>query len=120
MAKVWTKKLTELAVQIGEEIHTINNDGDPVSKDETLVRQVWLEALGHATMEDDPKNPGQKKEVHHKPQRWAKELLWSRREGGVPAAMPDDSGRMTAAEEVRALSTQRLNKLAKREDDNGE
>jgi len=110
MAKGWTKKLSELAIKIGEETHTVNDDGDMLSKDEVLVRQIWNEALGYE--ERTVNDKGKEKVVKHKPQKWAKELLWNRREGGIlGVGQQSESGGITAAEQVRDLSKARLNKL---------
>lgn len=115
MAKKWTKKLSELAEEIGKETHTMTPGGDMLTKDEMLVRQIWDEALGWTEKTKDDK--GNDKEVKHKPQRWAKELLWSRREGAIPSAAPDDGGQHTAAKEVGELARNRLNTAAGKKDD---
>jgi hypothetical protein len=109
MAKGWTKKLSELAVKIGEETHQMNADGEMLSKDEVLVRQIWDEALGYEERTVDDK--GKEKIVKHKPQKWAKELLWNRREGGIQAALAETGEGITAAEQVRELSKARMNKV---------
>jgi len=114
----WTKNLTELLQKIGQETHTLTNDGEPRTKDEALIRLLWDTALGYEEVTIDDK--GKQKLVKHRPQKWALELIYSRREGGIAGATPDEGGRRTAAEEVRELSKSRLNKLAKQADDNGE
>lgn len=105
------KNLTELVKTVGKEVHTIDNDGAPISKDERLIRLLWDIALGYdeQTVDDD----GNKKVVKHKPQKWAMQEIIARREGGIPAPQSDVGNRMTAAKQVRELAKGRLNDLVK-------
>lgn len=108
-AKPLPKNLIDLVKSVGKEVHTINNDGDPVSKDEKLIRLLWDIALGYEEKVEDDK--GKQKVIKHKPQKWAMQEIISRREGGIPAPVSDVGERMTAAKQVRDLVKQRLNNL---------
>ena len=108
------KNLIELVKVVGKEIHTIDNGGNPISKDERLIRLLWDTALGYdeKTVDDE----GNEKVVKHKPQRWAMQEIISRREGGIPAAASDVGQRMTAAKQVQDLVKDRLNSLVDKSD----
>jgi hypothetical protein len=51
-------------------------------------------------------------EVVHPPVAWAMQYLYERQEGKAPMAVPDDDNRVKAAEKVRELAKDRLNKMA--------
>lgn len=106
-----TKNLTTLLKQIGQEIHDCSMDGEPVTKDEALIRTVWNKALGYKEVVRNDK--GVEKEISHKPEKWALELIYNRREGAVPVAQQEDSDRITAAKQVSDLAKDRLNKKVK-------
>ena len=105
-----TKNLSDLLKKIGSEVHTTTTGGDVYTKDESLIRLLWDTALGYEERSRD--DHGKEKVVKHKAQRWAMELIYNRREGGVIGALPDDSGQLTVVDQVRGLATARLNKLA--------
>lgn len=103
--------LNKLLKEIGAEIHDANVDGDVVTKDEALIRTLWNKALGYTERTRDDK--GVEKEVKHKPERWAIELIYLRREGAVPTVQGEDQNRITAAKEVSQLAKDRLNRKVK-------
>lgn len=106
-----TRSLNTLLKKLGQEFQTVDDDGAPVTKEEALIRQLWNTALGYEeTTRDDV---GVETTIRYKPQRWAIELIYNRREGAIPTSMPEVSGRLTAAETVSELATERLNKKAK-------
>lgn len=109
-------KLDEHLAALGQEAITIDDGGDPISREEMLARRLWDRALGwteKVKRTDDFGNTGTA-EIEHPPERWAMEYLWDRREGRVAQATPktDDTGRLSAAEKVRELAKERLNRLA--------
>jgi hypothetical protein len=105
-----TKSLNKLLEQIGAELHS-NTDGTGVTNDEALIRTLWKKALGYTEVVADKE--GEEREVRHKPERWAVELIYLRREGAVPTVQGEDRHRMTAAEEVSTLAKDRLNRKVK-------
>jgi hypothetical protein len=105
------KNLNSLLKKVGAEIHDVNVDGEVVSKDEALIRTLWNQALGYTERVKNDK--GEEIEKKHAPQRWAIDLIYTRREGAVPVAMADVEGRITAAEQVGELAKDRLNNAAK-------
>ena len=109
------KNLTDLVKLIGKEVHTIDNDGVPISKDERLIRLLWDIALGYeeTTRDDD----GNESIFKHKPQKWAMQEIIARREGSIPAPASDVGNRMSAAKQVRDLVKNRLNGLVVKKDE---
>lgn len=106
-----TKNLNSLLKSIGVEIHEVDVDGEVVTKDEALIRTLWKYALGFTERIKNDK--GEEIEKRHRPERWALELIYNRREGAVPTAIAEDSDRITASEQVAELAKERLNKAAK-------
>ena len=71
---------------------------------------IWRQALGwdEVTVDED----GNRRTVKHPPVAWCQQFLYERVEGKAPLAVQDETVRISAAEKVRDLSKQRLNKLA--------
>ena len=100
-----TKHLRALAA----EIETSDSDGNLITRAEQLALVVWKKALGWT---DPAKKQGDvilTKEVIHKPESWAIQLIYERIEGKAPQAIPDAKGRLTAAEKVSELAKSKLN-----------
>ena len=57
------------------------------------------------------------KEVWHKAERWAIEMVWERIEGRTPQALVDDKKGLTVADKVNELAVDRVNKLTKEQTD---
>ena len=101
---ILSKYLRVLAI----EIHTLDPDGDPVTKAAALASLVWQHALGFE--QPDPDNPNKVKPVP--PAVWAIELLYNRIEGKIPVAAPEESGR-SLSEKVSDLGKAKINASAK-------
>ena len=100
-----TKHLSALAA----EYETTNDKGDPITRAELLALVVWKKALGWT---DPARMQGDivlVKEVIHKPESWAIQLIYERIEGKAPQAITDEKGRLTAAEKVGELARSKLN-----------
>ncbi len=100
-----TKHLSALAA----EIETSDADGNLITRAEMLAMVVWKKALGWT---DPAKTQGDvviTKEVIHKPESWAIQLIYERIEGKAPQAISDEKGRLTAAEKVGELVRAKLN-----------
>ncbi len=108
--RVSRKALSKHLDAIGQEAHTITADGTQVTKEEALARLLWDKALGYTeTIRDDN---GTQKEIVHKPESWALEYIYERKEGKAPPAIADSSGGIRAADKVRQLAKERLNNMA--------
>ena len=100
-----TKHLRALAA----EIETTDNSFNLITRAEMLAMVVWKKALGWI---EPAKKQGEVvlvKEVIHKPESWAIQLIYERLEGKAPQATPDEKGRLTAAEKVTELVRTKLN-----------
>lgn len=111
----FTKELTELLHKIGAETHTMTESGDMLTKNEVLIRLLWDTALGYEEKKKD--DDGKETVTVHKPQKWAIELVYNRKEGGIAGATPDASGGISAAKQVRTLANKRLNAAAEKATD---
>jgi hypothetical protein len=100
---ILSKYLRNLAV----EMHTLDDDGEIVSKAAALATLVWKHALGYK--EIDPKT---NVEITHDPDWRAIELLYNRVEGKIPVAVVEDQAR-SLTEKVSDLGKARINSLTK-------
>lgn len=106
-------QLTRHLRALAAEIETSDDNGNPITRAEMLALVVWKKALGWiepARMQGDVVLV---KEVIHKPESWAIQLIYERIEGKAPQAILDEKGRMTAAEKVGELARSKLNAEAK-------
>lgn len=115
MAKLNKKNLMKLVVEVGGEVSLdhFNDEGDTITKDEALVRLLWKNALGFVETTIDDK--GNEKQVVHKPNKWAVEMIAKAR--GIVAVDESSRPKKTAAKNVREMAKNRLNKLAAKKDD---
>jgi hypothetical protein len=102
-----TKHVNEIGARIHEQL---NDGGDSMTKDEALAELLWKMALGYTEKVRDEE--GNQREVVHQPVAWAMQYLYERKEGKAVASVEAEDGRMKAAEKVRELAKDRLNKLA--------
>ena len=116
MAVKFTKELTELVNKLGDTAHTIDNDGVVITKNEALIELLWNTALGYKeqVMVEKGKDKGKTQEVTHKPQKWAMELIYNRKEGGLAAVADSGDSGMTAAKTVRQLVKDRLKRITRK------
>ncbi len=77
---------------------------------ERLAELIWKQALGY--VEEVRNEEGTLTKVVHKPVAWAQQYLFERMEGKAAIAAPDASVGMRAADKVRALAKDRLNRIA--------
>lgn len=108
--KINSRALTKHLQLLGQQIHTIDDDGNPITREEALARLLWNMALGYEEKTRD--DEGNLKTVYHTPVAWAIQLVYDRREGKVPVAIGEDETRIKAADRVRELAKDRLNALA--------
>lgn len=106
-----SRQLTEHVRQLAAEAHDWSMEDGVITKGEALARLLWRKALGYTETTTDEE--GNEKEVWHKPEAWAIQLLYDRMEGKTPAAAPEEDDRKTkVADQVRQLAVARLNDLA--------
>ena len=96
--------------KLAEEAFSVTDDGTPLTRAEALARLLWNMALGYSEKVRDEN--GTLKDVAHPPVAWASQFLYDRLEGRPQTAIAEDETRVKAAERVRDLSKQRLNKMA--------
>lgn len=104
------KALTDELRKLSSEVHTISDDGSPITRAQILAGLIWRMAIGweETTITED----GNRKTVRHPPVPWAMQYVFERTEGKAAIAVQDDVIKISAAEKVRELSKARLNKLA--------
>jgi hypothetical protein len=104
--KSLTAELRKLAVQAV----SIDDEGNPITREAALAKQVWQRALGWVEIIRD--DVGNRQEVQHKPESWAVQYLFERLEGKAPIAANDDATGIRALDKVRDLNRDRINSLA--------
>lgn len=104
-----SKQLTDHLRQLAAEAHDWSEDG-AITKGEALARLLWQKALGSVEKQLD--DEGKEKEIVHKPESWAIQLVYERMEGRTPQALDEDPHKVTAADRVRDLAKKRANSLA--------
>lgn len=109
-AKLSTRALTRHLHELGAEAHTVADDGTILTREEALARLLWDKALGweEVTRDED----GNVKRIKHKPESWAIQYIYERREGKAAAATVEEDNRIRTSERVRELARDRLNRLA--------
>lgn len=108
--KLNTRALTRHLTEIGQEAVTIDNEGRPITREEALARLLWDKALGY--VDQVKTDEGAMKDVIHKPESWAMQYIYDRREGRAVVSIAEDEGRVKAAEKVRDLAKARINSMA--------
>ena len=106
-----SRDLTNHLRELAAEAHDWSEEDGAITKGEAMARLLWRKALGYTetTVDDE----GNEKEVYHKPEAWAIQLVYERIEGKTPQAMEEDRGdKPKAKDHVRELAQSRLNDLA--------
>lgn len=104
--KALTAELRKLA---GQAV-SVDDNGDPITREMRLAELIWKQALGYTEVIRDEMGTETKRD--HPPVAWAQQYLFERMEGKAPVAMPENDGTMKAADKVRQLSKDRVNALA--------
>jgi hypothetical protein len=108
--KLSTRNLTKHLTELGQQIHTVDDEGNPITREQALAELLWKKALGW--IEETRDDEGTLQKVVHKPESWAIQYIYERREGKSIPTLPDDADRVRASDRVRELAKQRLNQLA--------
>ena len=99
--------LTRHLRSLAEEVCSVDDSGNPVTRALKLAMVLWDRALGYS--ERDPDNPRLIRTVA--PQPWAITLVYDRIEGRAPAAVPENQ-KGTVAQRVTELGLSRINAFA--------
>lgn len=109
-AKFNGRSLTKFLNTLGAEMHTVDGEGTPISRENALADLLWKLALGWEEITRDAE--GTMKKVRHPPVAWAIQYIYDRKEGRAAPTVLEDEGRIKAAEKVRDLAKTRLNDFA--------
>jgi hypothetical protein len=107
-AHLITVQLTKLIKQIGNELHTVDDEGRSLTKIEVLARLVWDKSLGYTE-----KIPETREETRHSPDKFFISMLWDRLEGKVPTVGKEsEEGKSKLSDKIGEQQKKRLNQLA--------
>jgi len=104
------KQLTEKLAKLADEAVTIADDGTPITRAEALADLLFKKALGWTETRVD--DEGNRKEVRHKPESWAIQLIYERLEGRVAQQQVEEAPRRKAKDRVSDLARKRASRLA--------
>lgn len=116
--KLLSKFIREIANETHDDpvIKARGEDAVMLTKAEAIARHIFKLALGYVE-EEDVFVKGVKtgiKPVHHKPDKWAINMIWDRLEGRVGAAdLKAGSDKASLADKVSAQGKKRLDQIAK-------
>lgn len=105
-----SKSISKYLEELGSRVHSVDDEGNPITREQAIAELVWKMALGYTEKVRDAAT-GQFKEVYRPPVAWAMELVWDRREGKVAQSAPEEPSKIKASEKVRSLARDRLNAL---------
>ena len=107
-----TVEITRLIRERGNEFHTVDDDGNPLTRLQALALLVWKKALGWT--ETDPKTGT---ETVHSPDRGFITMIYDRLDGKMAPAVADTGKKKaTLSDRVGEQSKKRLNSLAQEEE----
>lgn len=107
--KLGGKRLTEELRKLAVEAYTIDNEGNPVTREGALAALIWRQALGWEEKTRDAY--GNQQIVSHPPVAWCQQFLYERMEGKAPVATAEAGDGIKAVDKVRKLAKDRLNAL---------
>lgn len=116
--KLLSKFIKEIASEIHDDpvIKAKGEDAVMLTKAETIARYIWKMALGweeEVEIYKDGVKVGIRPE-HHRPDKWAINMIWDRMEGRVGAAdLKAGSDKASLADKVSEQGKKRLSQIAK-------
>ena len=116
--KLLSKFIKEIASEICDDpiLKAKGEDAVMVTKAEAIARYIWKVALGweeEVEIYKDGVKVGIRPE-HHRPDKWAINMIWDRMEGRVGAAdLKAGSDKASLADRVTALGKKHMNQIAK-------
>lgn len=109
VAKAATAELTKIIKQIGNEFHTVDDEGNPLTKIQALGRLVWDKALGYREKDIETGV-----DIKHSPDKAYVGMLWDRLEGKVaPSVSGSGKDKATLSDRIGNQHKRRLNQMAK-------
>ena len=107
-----TVEITRLIRERGNEFHTVDDEGNPLTRLQALALLVWKKALGWT--EVDPKTGT---EIVHSPDRGFITMIYDRLDGKMAPAVADTGKKKaTLSDRVGEQSKRRLNQMSEKED----
>lgn len=111
--KAATVEITRLIRERGNEFHTVDDEGNPLTRLEALALLIWKKALGFK--EIDPKTGT---ETIHSPDRGFVAMIYDRLDGKMAPAIADTGRKKaTLSDRVAEQSKRRLNQMAEEKQD---
>lgn len=114
--EIFNHKIKEISSEITEFV--ANDPSNPeaglrmASKAEKLCRNLWQEALGWTEVTESP--DGDRKQIIHKPSKWAIQEIMNRVDGRTVAAVSAEDNTATMADNVRRTAIDLANAAAKK------
>lgn len=106
-----TVEITRLIRERGNEFHTVDDEGNPLTRLQALALLIWKKALGWT--ETDPKTGT---EIIHNPDRGFITMVYDRLDGKMAPAVADNGKKKaTLSDRVGEQSKRRLNQMAEKE-----
>lgn len=103
-----TVEITRLIRERGNEFHTVDDEGNPLTRLQALALLIWKKALGYT--DTDPKTGA---ETIHSPDRNFVAMIYDRLDGKMAPAIADrGKGKATLSDRVAEQSKRRLNQMA--------
>jgi len=106
-------EITRLIRERGNEFHTVDDEGNPLTRLQALALLVWKKALGYT--EVDGKTGA---ETVHSPDRGFITMIYDRLDGKMAPAVADTGKKKaTLSDKVAEQSKRRLNQMAEEKQD---
>jgi len=112
VAREATNILTQHLKKLGREVHSVADDGTPITRFMALAQLVWNKSLGYE--EKIVLDSGEEVVTVHKPDKSYINLIFDRTEGRVaPTTKGDDKKKLSLSDRIGEQAKVRLNALAK-------
>ena len=108
--KLGGKRLTDELRKLAVEAVSIDDEGNPITREATLAALIWKQALGWEEKVRDEN--GNLQSIFHPPVAWCQQFLYERMEGKAPVATADPEGHVKAKDRVSDLAKNRLNAMS--------
>jgi hypothetical protein len=103
-----TVEITRLIRERGNEFHTVDDEGNPLTRLEALALLIWKKALGWTEIDGKTGT-----ETVHSPERGFITMIYDRLDGRVAPAVADSGKKKaTLSDRVGEQSKRRLNQMA--------
>jgi len=110
--RVATVEITRLIRERGNEFHTVDDEGNPLTRLQALALLIWQKALGYTEIDGKTGT-----EIVHSPDRGFITTIYDRLDGKMaPAIANNGKKKATVADRVEEQSKRRLNQMAEKED----